>query len=364
METISVQFIKEKKVLLRLDLDVLVDGRLEEFRLKAGLPTLKLCLENSSNVVILGHLGRPNGVEVPELSVAPIYEWLKNRGYSGDLGNGRLVLLENLRFERGEDESNMEYAHSIIDLVDPGNKGDVVFVNEAFAAHHPAASTTILPKLLPHAAGLRFAEEVRVLREVRNPPAGGSKRPLVAIIGGLKIEDKGPAIEALSKIANTVLVGGKIALELTGPAGSQPHSMSSLSLRALNGAPRSPSPVNIQHNVLVGSLTEDGLDIAIATLDLWEPIIEGAAQIIWNGPVGKVTNEVSHLASAEGTYKLAKMILESKADIIIGGGDTVGFLGKLGLLGDFEKKGFVSTGGGAMLKFLIDGTLPTIEALE
>ena len=344
MQVVTGDLIKGKKILLRLDLDVLLEnGRvIDDFRLKAGLPTLKLCLENASNVVIIGHLGRPaeagrpNGVEVPELSVAPVYQWFSEQGFKEDLESGKLKFLENLRFEKDEDEASMEFAHSIIDLVDPEDRGDVVFVNEAFAAHHPAASTICLPKLLPHFAGLRFAEEVKKLNEVRNNP----KRPLVAIIGGVKIEDKGPAIEALSKFANTVLVGGKLAD--TSLASALPH------------------------NVLLGKLTEDGFDVTEDTLDLWDGIIKGAGEIIWNGPVGKLED-----GKAQGTYKLAKLIVDSKANIIVGGGDTVGFLSAAGLLDEFEnhglpagRQGFVSTGGGAMLKFLTDGTLPTIEALN
>lgn len=358
MKIVSAQIAKDKIVLLRLDLDVPLrqaqgHGQLEiadDFRLKASLPTLNLCLENALEVIIIGHIGRPDGVEMPELSVAPIYEWLEKQGYSGELGNGKIKLLENLRFEKGESQDRdemMKYAHSILDLVDPQNHGDMVFVNDAFAAYHPSASTTVLPKLLPHFTGKQFAEEIKKLTEVRNNP----KRPLVAIIGGVKLEDKGLAIEALSRFANTVLVGGKLASNIT-----------------LNST-------IVAHNVIVGKLNEAGDDLTQDTLDLWEGIIKGAGQIIWNGPVGKVTNEVSHperpqgvegsnLGSAQGTYKLAKIILASGADFLVGGGDTVGFLGKLGLLGEFEKRGFVSTGGGAMLKFLVEGTLPTIQALE
>ena len=335
MKTVSTQFIENKTVLLRLDLDVPLrlvrqahskqaQSKLvveDDFRLKAAIPTLKLCLEDASKVIIMGYLGRPNGVEVPGLSVAPIYQWLQAQRYGRDLGNGKLKLLENLRFEPGEDACDLNYAKELASFGE-------IFINEAFAAYHLAASTTVLPTLLPHFAGLRFSEEVKKLMELRNNP----KRPLVAIIGGAKVEDKKDFIFEMSKRADTVLVGGKLAADLVGPA----------------------------HNVLVGKLNQDGTDITENTLDLWEGIIKGAGQIIWNGPVGKVEDD----GSRKGTERLTKIILESNAEVIVGGGDTVGFLGSTGMLEKFEDHGFVSTGGGAMLEFLTKGTLPSIEALE
>lgn len=327
MQVVSAELIKNKTVLLRLDIDVPLrraqdHGRLEimdDFRLKAGLPTLRLCLENAEQVIILGHLGRPN-VEDPNFSVAPIYEWLKNHGFSEDLDSGKLKLLENLRFEKGEDESNFDYAKQLAEF---GN----FFVMEAFAAHHKAASTTVLPTILPHCAGLRFTEEVKRIKEVRENP----KRPLIAIIGGVKIEDKLPAISALSKVADTVLVGGKLVEE----AGER----------------------SLEPNVAIGELDSSGKDLSSKTLESWKPIIAHASMILWNGPLGKV----EELDGMEGTKEVAQIIIASGAQSIVGGGDTIAALDKLALLKDF---GFASTGGGAMLELLTKGTLPTIQALD
>lgn len=327
MERVTGDLIRDKVVLIRADLDVPIqNGRVvEDFRLKAGLPTLKLCLENAKQVVMMGHVGRPKG-EDPKYSIEPIYDWLASQDdLRSHMSSGNLKLLENLRFERGEDACDLEYAKLLAEYGD-------FFVNEAFAAHHPAASTTILPTLLPHAAGLRFAEEVKKLTEIRNPPVGGPKRPLVVIIGGVKMEDKGPAIEAMAKIADTVLVGGKIALEITNRSTA------------------------VEHNVILGELNDNGMDISEETVKEWESIIKGAKMIVWNGPLGKVEEE----EYSKGTKKIARAIISSSAESIIGGGDTVGLMGKLGLTDQFS---FVSTGGGAMLKFLENGTLPTIEAL-
>lgn len=286
----------------------------EDFRLKAGLPTLKMCLEHASEVIIMGHIGRPQGQEVPELSVEPIYEWLAEHGFKDALESGKLRLLENLRFEDGEDRADLEYAKELATLGE-------IFINEAFAAHHPAASTTVLPTLLPHAAGLNFAREVAILTRIRENP----RRPLVVIIGGVKVEDKLPAVEKMAKIADYVLVGGKIAGE--------------------------PSA-----NIIVADLNDEGTDVTRETIERWQEIIKEARMVVWNGPLGKVED----MGGERGTYELAHILANCEAEVIIGGGDTVGFLGGLGMLDKFS---FISTGGGAMLKFLEKGTLPTIEAL-
>ena len=322
MQIVNAQIISGKKVILRLDIDVPLRLRsgsstffevAEDFRLKAGIPTLNLCLQNALSVTVIGHIGRPEGKEVAELKVEPVRQWL----------------IES--FDSAQDhERAIEFAKELAD------KGDI-FINEAFASYHQAASTTVLPTLLPHAAGLRFAEEVRVLSEVRNDP----KKPFVAIMGGAKVADKLPVIEVLAQKADAVLIGGKLVEEIS----------------------------NIKYqisNIMLGDLNKQGTDITVETVELWKEVIEKAALIVWNGPLGKISNikyQISNMGSEKGTFEIARMILESKAELVIGGGDTVSFLGKVGLLNEFIQKGFVSVGGGAMLKFLAEGTLPTIEAL-
>jgi len=369
MQVITPNLIQDKKVLLRLDFDIPLEGGriMDDFRLKAVLPTLKLCLENAQKVIIMGHLGRPNGKEVPGLCVAPIYDWLKGQGFSDELENGKLKLLENLRFEKGEVECSLEYANKLAQL---GN----FYINEAFAAYHPASSTTVLPTLLSYAAGLRFAQEVEVLTEVRENP----KRPLVVVIGGAKVEDKLPAVLEMAKRADWVLVGGKIVAELsTSSSGHEkPLARTNRSLEVgfapnsdenPNFAGRSTVPhfsiapdfAGLPPNVLLGKLNKTGADIIDETVLEWEKIIRGAKTLIWNGPLGKVEDPEN-----DKSRKIAQTILNCQVFSVVGGGDTVGYLGKIGLLEEFEKKGFVSTGGGAMLKFLVEGTLPSIEALK
>lgn len=381
MQVVTSELVKDKKVLLRLDIDVPLGkgtgDRLQvtdDFRLIAGMATLELCLESASQTIILGHIGRPHFVlsdgtsrgkpdeeSLVNLNVGPIYDWLVEHGFGDEFKSNKLKLLENLRFEQGEEEADVSYAQKLAAL---GN----FYVNEAFASHHPSASTTILPKYLPHAAGLQFAKEVDNLTRVKNNP----KHPLIVIIGGIKVEDKLPAALALSKVAEYILIGGKIASELAGPVARQPHTYptSPINIGAgpPHGAPRLAPPAILPENILLAELNEGGTDINDETIAKWAPIISSAKMIVWNGPLGRIEATGyrvqgiggEELGSARGTYDVAKMIVESGAESIVGGGDTVGFLGQLGLL---ERFGWVSTGGGAMLELFETGTLPTIEAL-
>lgn len=326
MVEITPELVAGRRVILRYDIDVaLREGQVvEDYKLKAGIPTLRLCLENADQVILMGHVGRPDGQVVEELRVAPIVDWFRNQGYSEDLGSGKLILLENLRFDPREEACDLGYAQEL------ASKGDV-YINEAFSAYRPAVSTTILPTLLPHGAGLRFAEEVRVLRGVRENP----KKPFVAIMGGAKVGDKLPVIKVLAEKADTVLVGGKLVAEI----------------RQQN--------IQLPANVLVGKLKEDGMDIAEETSDSWKSLLMGAKMIVWNGPLGKFED-----SKYDQTEKVVGLILDSTAEVVIGGGDSVAALSQYGLFEEAEKKAFVSVGGGAMLKLLADGTLPTIEVLS
>ena len=159
----------------------------DDSRLLAGMDTLGLCLEFATSVTICGHLGRPERKEDPSLTVKPIVDWIEE-GYGHiQLPVGKLHILENLRFEPGEDASDPVFAKEL------ASHGDF-YVYEAFASHRPAASTTIVPTLLPHAAGLRFAAEVEELTQVRQNPI----KPMVAILGGAKVEDKLPVIKVMA----------------------------------------------------------------------------------------------------------------------------------------------------------------------
>lgn len=358
MKVVDAKSLINKKVLLRLDIDVALRKSsdeievAEDYKLEAGLETLSLCLENAAKVIIIGHLGRPfttvedeKSGRPQDLSAKPVCEWFKNQLKididfaealeQADKSSSKVVMLENIRFFHGEipgadyhttctsKTCDIDFAKKLAMLGD-------FYVNEAFSSYRPAASTTMLPTLLPHACGLRFAKEVERLKEVRENP----KKPFVVIMGGAKVVDKLPVINVMAKSADAVLVGGKLISEI--------HEQN----------------LNMPKNVMVGMLNEDGFDIAPQTVEAWRNLISRAAMIVWNGPLGKFEDPKN-----DQTKAVANMVLDSKAETIIGGGDSVAALSQYGLLKEAEEKAFVSTGGGAMLKFLADGTLPTIEAL-
>ncbi len=359
MQVVNSQIVSGKKVLLRYDIDVALrsaQGKLvvgEDFKLKAGISTLKLCLENASKVIIIGHLGRPFKTaedekmgNPPDLSAKPIYEWFKkevdlNIEFAETLeqaqnSNSKFILLENIRFFHGEElgseyhatctskTCDIDFAHKLAGL---GN----FYVNEAFSSYRPAVSTTVLPTLLPHATGIHFIEEVKRLMQIRDNP----KKPLIGIMGGAKLKDKLPVIQTLAQKANAVLVGGKLIHEIR------------------------EQQLELPKNVLVGKLTEDGFDIASETTSSWAGLISKAAMIVWNGPLGKFEDPKYNQTEA-----VINAVLQSNGEIVIGGGDSVAALSQYGLLEKAEKVGFVSVGGGAMLKLISDGTLPTIETLK
>lgn len=323
MQIIQPYLIKNHRILLRMDLDVpLENGKVaDDFRLEAGLDTLDLCLQYAASVVVMGHLDRPQGQD-PNLSVKPVVDWFEQKFAHVELPEGKLHVMENLRFEAGEDQSDLKFAQEL------AGYGDF-YVNEAFAAHHKAASTTLLPTLLPHAAGLRFAKEMEMLLSVRQTP----QKPLVVIIGGAKLEDKLAVLNYFAKIADAVLVGGKLPAEIR------------------------EKKFNFPSNVFIGKMNDEGCDIGPETASSFEGVIKNAKQILWAGPMGK-WEESAFIA---GTKALAEAVITSKAYSIVGGGDTIAALNKLGYL---QKINFVCVGGGAMLKFLEIGTLPTIEALS
>lgn len=331
MRVLTPHLVADKNVLLRIDMDVPL-GRIkdngkekrlvmDDFRLKAMLPTLYLCLQYADKVIVMGHIGRPEGKEVPDLSVEPIVDWLDREIPDFDFPEDRLNVLENLRFETGEDGSDHEFA---TELASYGN----FFVNEAFASHHTAASTTLLPAMMPSAIGFHFDHEIRILKQVRENPT----KPLVAIIGGAKIEDKLPVVEALAKVSDHVLLGGKL-----------PHEVRE-------------QGTQLPDNVVVGEMDHTGLDLSDETIKHYQEILKTAKEVVWSGPMGKY--EDGH---QKGNYGVAEAIIYSGAQSIIGGGDTIDALNNLKILDRFS---FVSTGGGAMLNFLAEGTLPTIEAIK
>lgn len=340
-----------KRVFLRSDLDVPLSQQStieDDTRLRYGLPTVEHLLKNGATVIVSGHLGRPKGVD-KNLSLELVAKWLSDRLKFNDLRfrklgdfdgweiSANLTLLENLRFHEEEEKNDLEFAKKLASLAD-------IYINDAFSVvHRDHASVVGIAKLLPHFAGLRLQKEVEVLSSILESPKG----PLVIIIGGVKMETKLPVITNLSRAADHILVGGKIAQEAK----------------------------NLPQNVLVANLTPDGFDITSESVAKFIEIIQEAKTIVWNGPLGMINSkfEIRPFGSAQGknsklgemdtekgTREVAEAIAKSSAYKVVGGGDTLGYLQRLGIIDKFD---FVSTGGGAMLAFLSGEKLPGLEAL-
>ena len=313
----------------------------DDTRLRECLPTIEYLLKKNCRVILMGHLGRPEGKVVRELSLWPVAKKLrqfldeklkmKNEKRQLEIKNFRgfgilpdLYLIENLRFSPEEENNDSGFAKKLADLGD-------FYVNECFAtSHRRHASFVGIPKFLPHAAGFHLVKEVEVLSKVLENP----RRPVVIIIGGAK-EEKLKLIPQFLKIADFVLIGGWL-LKRT--------RLRSLSFGGQSG------------KKIFACLTKDGKDITVKSAEKLGEIISQGGTVVWNGPMGVYEDE----RDIQGTKIIAEAIVDSKALKIAGGGDTEAVIDKLGLKNKFD---WISSGGGAMLEFLAKGTLPGIEAL-
>lgn len=320
-----------KRVFLRVDLDVPLDGAGEDIstRLNNIKPTLDFLVGGGAKqVVIAGHIDRPKGVDLKLSTRHLLNELKKATGYDiefvanfDSIMDSRVVLFENLRFWPGETVCDFEFARQLTRLAD-------IYVNDAFGnCHRNHASMVALPELLPHAAGLHLQREIHELTRILERP----DRPLVAIIGGAKIETKVPVISNISKHAETVLVGGELPIEI-GKTGQK-----------------------FDKNVVVAELEDNTKDISERSLLEFVEQIQSAKTVVWNGPMGLYEEHFDR-----GTKGVADAIISSHAYSVVGGGETTEFLGKEHLLSRFS---FVSAGGGAMLEFLSGKKLPALMAL-
>jgi phosphoglycerate kinase len=331
-----------KRVFLRADLDVPLDTTNAESatRLRNIKPTVDYLMEHgASQIIIAGHIGRPEGRD-PKLSTKQLVEPLEkilgrknsfaekfdevSPRTSSSEERPRIVLLENLRFWPGEVGDSPEFARELAVLVD-------VYVDDAFGnCHRSHASMVGVPQLLPHAAGLHLQLEIEKLSELTTFP----KKPYVAIIGGEKIETKIPVIHNLGRVADTVLVGGYLVAEIR----KKKFEMQ-----------------NFGTNVDIGILTPDDEDLDAQSTTKFTAVISTAATVVWNGPMGHFET-----GFVKASLAVAQAIIASGAYSVVGGGETTQFLAKNNLLSKFS---FVSSGGGAMLEFLAGKKLPGIEAL-
>ena len=315
--------VKNKRVLVRCDFNVPLDDKgniLDDFRIRRTLPTIDYLIKKGAKVILMSHLGSPDGKFVKELQLKPVSEKL------AELLGKKIELLENLRFDPGEESNDENFAKEL------AKKGDI-YINDAFGACHRAhASIVGIPKYLPSGAGFLLEKEVLCLTRLSTNPS----KPLVAIIGGAKIETKMKLIDKISEFADLVLVGGLIKKEI---------KEKNIKLK------------NPQKIVEPVDEAGEGKDIGSKTIKLFKEKILQAKTIFWNGPLGKIEEK----EFTAGTEELAKAIIESGAYSVVGGGETVEFINQLGF---GEKFSHVSTGGGAMLAFLSGEKLPGLSALK
>jgi|SRR3989344_7846221 len=321
-----------KKILLRLDLDT--DPNSNDLRIKASDETLNYLKERGARIIILAHRGRPASADASArqaLSLKPFQPIFDKWG---------AVVTENLRFDPGEESNDPEFAKKLASLGD-------IYVNEAFGSSHRAhASIVGLPKLLPHAVGLHFEKEIENLLKVIDLPAeatpralqaGNPTRPLIIILSGIK-KDKLEMIEPLSKLADKVLVGGRLP-EFLGDAALE-------SVR-LQGSDK---------KVIIGNLNMDKEDITLNTIERFEKEILKSKTVVLAGVLGKYEDP----GHRQGTERIFKAVAESSAFKVVGGGDSLQVVSSLNLSQSFD---WISVGGGAMLEFLTKKTLPGIKAL-
>lgn len=379
---------KGKRVLLRVDCNVAVDedGRPwagAEQRLEAALPTISYLRERGARVVLLSHLGRPGGRVVESLRLDGVARRISAmlkapvqyvhalggpevQGTIEQMADGDLIMLENLRFDPGEEAADPAFAKDL------ARQGDI-FVQDAFGdAHREHASVALLPRLLPSYAGLLLEKEVSVLQGVLEHPA----RPAVAVVGGAKLETKLKLLEHLLTRVDHLLCGGEIAnafLSLSGQAagskafGTRPTDDVLGLLEAFRGKLHLPTDVRVARGpwenkravvLSVGAVTtaDAVFDIGPETAAAYCRIVSASKTCVWNGPLGKFELP----AFAEGTRAVAQCVRSDATFSVVGGGDTVRAFTEMGIVRHFDH---VSTGGGAMLAFLEGTPLPGIEPL-
>ncbi len=328
-------------MLVRADLNVpLEEGAVaDDTRIRAALPTLELLLErDAARIRVCSHLGRPDG-EDPAFRIEPVRERLRSL-----LPDERIEVLENTRFHPGETENDLEFARELA-------QGSDLYVNDAFgSAHRAHASTEAVAHLLPAYAGLLLERELellgRLLQEV--------ERPYVAVVGGLKVEDKLGVLENLAEYVDTMLIGGKMAeqLRVENPL-EAPVRLPVDVVAAAEFAEDAESKVVAWNAVPDGWL---GLDIGPETREQFAEKIRKAKTVFWNGPMGVFEWE----RFSAGTQAVAQALAECEGFTVVGGGDSVRAVNELGLA---DRITWVSTGGGASLELLEGKELPGVAAI-
>lgn len=386
MKTLKDIDVAGKTVLVRCDFDVPLTEKGEianDFRIKKALPTIEYLVKNRAKIVLMAHLDRPHGRVDESLRLTPVKDKLMEyldlsitkasdcigsevKKFISEMKEGEILLLENLRFHKGEEDNDDNFAKELAELGD-------LYINDAFATcHRDDASIAVVPKYLPSVAGLLLDKEVRVLsRLLQNP-----WRPLVVVIGGVKIEDKLTVISQFLDKADHVLLGGEISNTLLQAKGiivgkpmGPPEVVEKVKKLDLTN-PKVHLPIdalitleNRQEQYFrtggVGSVKkeESVFDIGPETIKVFSEIIKSAKMILWSGPLGMFEEKNFE----KGTKHIAESIARNHSAFkVAGGGDTISALNKFNLIDKFDH---VSTGGGAMLEFVSGKKLPGLVAL-
>ena len=383
--------VKGKKVLARCDFNVpLKDGEItNDKRIVAALPTIKYLMEHGAKVILCSHLGRPKGEYKPEFSLAPVAKRLSEylgvevklaedaevvgpnaKAMAAELKDGEVMLLENVRYRAEETKNEENFSKELASLAD-------IFVNDAFGtAHRAHCSTTGVAAYLPAVCGYLIQKEIKFMGGALANP----KRPLVAILGGAKVSDKIGVIENLIDKCDTIIIGGGMAytfmkylghnigtslleadwIEKAGEMMKKAEDKGVKFLIPVDNKVGKEYDENTEAKVVSSDDIPDGwmgLDIGPKTQEVFADAIKGAGTVIWNGPMG--VSEWDNFAA--GTISVAKAVADSGAISIIGGGDSVAAVTKLGFA---DKMSHISTGGGASLEFLECKDLPGICALQ
>ena len=389
--------VKGRRVLVRSDLNVpLKDGKVaDDGRVRASLPVLTKLLDHGARVIVAAHLGRPKGEPDPEYSLGPVADRLAQllgrpvefaldtvgesaRMLAQDLGNGEILLLENVRFNPGEtskdDEERLKFARCL-EFLTGGDDDGGVFVEDAFGAvHRKHASVYDIATLLPAYCGDLVRDEVGVLEQL----TGEAKRPYVVVLGGSKVSDKLAVIESLLPKVDKLLVGGGMCFTFLAALGHEVGG-SLLETDQVDNCKRfleeSGDKIVLPADIVVAADISDdaetstvaadaipagqkGLDIGPQTVAAFADVLREAATVFWNGPMGVF--EVAPFAA--GTRGVAEAVAAVDGLSVVGGGDSAAAVRALGL--DVNAFGHISTGGGASLEYLEGKTLPGVAVLD
>lgn len=377
--------LKNKRVLMRVDFNVpMADGKVtDDKRIRAALPTIQYVLDQNASLILMSHLGRPKSASDSQFSLRPAADVLSTllarpvkmapdcvgpevETMAKGLKSGEVLLLENTRFHPEEEKNDLDFAKQLASLGE-------VYVNDAFgSAHRAHSSTEGVAHFLPAVSGFLMEQELEYLgRAVANP-----EHPYIAILGGAKISDKIDVVESLLSKADKLIIGGGMANTFLAAQGLnmqdslvEESSLETAKAIMAKSADKLILPVDA---VIADKFAEDAnaqvvdvdkipagwrmLDVGPKTVSVYQAALSGAKLIVWNGPVGVF--EMPKFA--EGTSALARMLAESNAVTVIGGGDSASAVKKAGVA---KQMTHVSTGGGASLEFLEGKELPGVAAL-